>query len=160
MYFFSLNHAIWDSCGHLGGRPRCITVRCRGVRSLVFLGQFCPTISIKVSTAKVRQFSKCGGIRAARITRSWGTLEHRPRECRASPNQGYTLYRPPKIHPIIISGGVPVERTHGKREPPRNSIVLSHIDMLCVQGETAQIPWLKLRSLRPGRFESMRHGIR
>ena len=51
---FSLNHAMWDSCGHLGGRPRCITVYRRGVRSLAFLGQFCPTISIKLSTAKVR----------------------------------------------------------------------------------------------------------
>ena len=60
---FSLNHAIWDSYGHLGGRPRCITVWCRGVQSPAFLGQFCPTISIKLSTAKVRQFYKCGGVR-------------------------------------------------------------------------------------------------
>ena len=62
-YSFSLSHVIWDSCGHLGGRPRCITVCCRGVQSPAFLGQFCPTISIKLSTAKVRQFHKCGEIR-------------------------------------------------------------------------------------------------
>ena len=53
---FSLSHAIWVSCGHLEGMPRCITVRCRGVRSFVFIGQSCPTISIKPSTAKERQF--------------------------------------------------------------------------------------------------------
>ena len=100
---FLLNHAIWDSYGHLGGRPRCITARCRGLRSPAFLGQFCPTISIKLSTAKARQLLKCGGIRAARITRSWDTPEHLPCECHASP---YAGYRPTKTPLSIISGEV------------------------------------------------------
>ena len=60
---FSLNHAIWYSCGRLGGRPRCITVCCMRLRSPAFPGQFCPTIPKKLYTAKVRQFQKCGRIR-------------------------------------------------------------------------------------------------
>ena len=51
-----------DSCGHLGGRPRCVTVCRRGVRSLAFLDQFRPTILIKLSTAKVRRFLNAAGL--------------------------------------------------------------------------------------------------
>ena len=85
---FSLTHTIWDSCGHLGGRPRCITVRCRGVRSLAFPDQFCPTMSIKLSTAKVRRSKKCGGIKGARIPTGlgWDTpvyCEYRSRKLRS-----------------------------------------------------------------------------
>ena len=70
---FSLTHAIWDSCGDLGGRPRRITVCCRGVQSLESSDQLSPTISINVSTAKVRRPEKCGGIRGARVTTDWDT---------------------------------------------------------------------------------------
>ena len=39
---------------------------------LAIRNQFCPTISIKVSTAKVRRFLKCGGIREAPLNHGVG----------------------------------------------------------------------------------------
>ena len=90
-------------CGYLGGRLGCITIRCRGVRSLAVSGQFCPTISIKLSTVKVRRSKKCGGIRGTRITTGWDTPGYLPCECRASLDLGC---RSPKTHLTIVSGEV------------------------------------------------------
>ena len=44
----------------------------RGVPSLAIRNQLCPTISIKVSTAEVRRFLKCGGIREAPLKHGLG----------------------------------------------------------------------------------------
>ena len=81
---FSPAHATCDSCGHLGGSPRCFTVCCSGVRSFGVTGQLCPTISIKLSTAKVRRLKKCGGVTRAQIPTGWDRPRHLPHECRAS----------------------------------------------------------------------------
>ena len=47
-------------------------------------------------------------------------------------------------HQRLISSSSPVksgvQRTHDERVPPRNSTVLSQIELVCVQGETAKIP--------------------
>ena len=69
---FSRAHATRDSCGHLGSGPRCAAVCRTGVPSLEIRNQFCSTISIKVSTAKVRRFLKCGGIREAPLNHGLG----------------------------------------------------------------------------------------
>ena len=131
---FSLNHAIWDSCGHLGGRPRCVTVCCRGVRSLAFLGQFCPTTSIKLCTVKVRQFLKCGGIRGHESPRAGTVQGIYPVRVVQAKIQGTRHQRRISSSSPVKSG---VQRTHDERVPPRNSTVLSPIELVCVQGETA-----------------------
>ena len=118
------NADVLCCCGHLGGRPRCITVHRRGVR-------------IKLSTAKVRRSKKCSGIKGARITTSWDTPGYLPCECRASLDLGY---RPPKTHLAIVSGEVRRSENSWRASTTPNSTVFSQIELMCVQRGTAQIP--------------------
>ena len=135
---FSLIHAIWNSYGHLGGRPLYITVCCRGVQSLVYPDQFCPTISIKVSTAKLRRSEKCGRIRGARITTGWDTPRYLPCESRASLDLGY---RSSNTHLTIISGEVRrSENPWRASTSPKFNCTVSQTELVCVQRGTTQIP--------------------
>ncbi|CAN0460971.1 unnamed protein product, partial [Ascophyllum nodosum] len=99
-----------------------------------------PTRSIN-PRPKVRRFLKCGGIKGPESPRA-GTPQgiYIPCECRASPDPGY---RPPKTHLTIISGEVrrSKNRWRASTTPKLNCIIVSsHIKLVCVQGETAQIP--------------------
>ena len=125
---------MWDSCGRLGGRPRCVTVCRRGVRSLAFLDHFCPKISIKLSTAKVRQLLK---VNAAGL----GDTSHPGTPQGIYPVSVGQAKIQVTSHQRLISSSSPVksgvQRTHDERVPTRNSTVLSQIELVCLQVETA-----------------------
>ena len=101
----------------------------RGVRSPAFLGQFCPTISIKLSTAKVRPFLKCGGIRGHESLRAGTRQGIYPVSVVQAKIQVTGHQRRISSSSPMKSG---VQRTHDERVPPRNSTVLSQIELVCV----------------------------
>ena len=83
---------------------------------------------------KALQFLKCGGIRGRESPRAETAQGIYPVSVVQAKIRGIGHQRRISSSFPVMSG---VQRTHDERVSPRNSTVLSQIELMCVQGETA-----------------------